>query len=121
MGNAQAYRDRTANGQPRTDQSPAGYVPGGPATGGTEGWYDCDNLRNDSPNNTGLVELPHDTGTGMDAGKVRPREPLVQPRQSRLSPTAAQAIRGTAAPTPGRRTTAVRRPQLCPYLSGTRA
>ena len=46
-------------------------MPGGPATGGTEGWYDCDNLRNDSPNNTGLVEFPHQTGTGMDAGKVR--------------------------------------------------
>jgi PKD repeat protein/type 1 glutamine amidotransferase/glucose/arabinose dehydrogenase len=71
MGSGQAYRDRLANGSARTD-SPAGYVPGGPATGGTEGWYDCDNLRNDSPNNTGLVELPHQTGTGMDAGKVRP-------------------------------------------------
>jgi PKD repeat protein len=46
-------------------------VPGGPATGGTEGWYDCDNLRNDSPNNSGLIEFPHSTGTGMDAGKVR--------------------------------------------------
>ena len=40
-------------------------------TGGTEGWYDCDNLRNDSPNNTGLVVFPHQTGTGADAGKVR--------------------------------------------------
>ena len=46
-------------------------MPGGPATGGTEGWYDCDNLRNDSPNNTGLVVFPHQTGTGADAGKVR--------------------------------------------------
>ena len=70
MGSKQAYRDRIADGALRTD-SPEGYVPGGPATGGTEGWYDCDNLRNDSPNNTGLVELPHQTGTGMDAGKVR--------------------------------------------------
>ena len=64
----------------RTTNAP-GYVSGGPATGGTDGWYDCDNLRNDSPNNTGLVELPHETGTGMDAGKVRRRQPLVQPRQ----------------------------------------
>ena len=70
MGSKQAYRDRIADGSLRTD-SPAGYVPGGPATGGTEGWYDCDNLRNDSPNNTGLVEFPHATGTGTDAGKVR--------------------------------------------------
>ena len=70
MGSKQAYRDRIADGSLRTD-SPEGYVPGGPATGGTEGWYDCDNLRNDSPNNTGLVVFPHQTGTGMDAGKVR--------------------------------------------------
>ncbi|HWK29671.1 MAG TPA: ThuA domain-containing protein [Solirubrobacter sp.] len=69
VGNKQPYRDWTTEG-PRTD-SPEGYVPGGPASGGTEGWYDCDNLRNDSPNNTGLVEFPHETGTGMDAGKVR--------------------------------------------------
>ena len=71
MGNAQAYRDRVPGNVLRTD-SPPGYVPGGPATGGTEGWYDCSNLRNDSPNNTGLTVLPHATGTGMDAGKVRP-------------------------------------------------
>ena len=54
--------------------NPPGYVPGGPATGGTDGWYDCDNLRNDSPNNTGLVELPHETGTGDGRGQgPRPR------------------------------------------------
>ena len=113
MGNAQAYRDRTANGQPRTD-SPAGYVPGGPATGGTEGWYDCANLRNDSPNNTGLVELPHATGTGMDAGKVRP----VNLWYSRGNPGSANGCpsyprdRGaTGAPNYGGTPT-----QLCPYL-----
>jgi PKD repeat protein/type 1 glutamine amidotransferase/glucose/arabinose dehydrogenase len=80
MGNGQAYRDRVSD--PTDPDNPAkvalratnsaGYVSGGPATGGTDGWYDCNNLRNDSPNNTGLVELPHETGTGMDAGKVRP-------------------------------------------------
>jgi glucose/arabinose dehydrogenase/PKD repeat protein len=70
MGSKQAYRDRVANGDLRTD-SPEGYVPGGPADGGTEGWYDCVNLRYDSPNTTGLIEFPHETGTGMDAGKVR--------------------------------------------------
>ena len=32
------------------------------------GWYDCNNLVNDSTNNTGLVTLPHTTGTGKDAG-----------------------------------------------------
>ena len=51
--------------------APRATCPAVPATGGTEGWYDCDNLRNDSPNNTGLIELPHQTGTGADAGKVR--------------------------------------------------
>ena len=71
MGNKQPYRDRTTAGL-RTDNGTAGgYVSGGPATGGTDGWYDCDNLRNDSPNNTGLVVFPHQTGTGADAGKVR--------------------------------------------------
>ncbi len=70
MGNKQAYRDRLPGNVVRTD-SPPGYVPGGPATGGTEGWYDCDNVRNDSPNNTGLVQLNQVTGTGMNAGKVR--------------------------------------------------
>ena len=71
MGNKQAYRDRVPGNVPRTTNAP-GYVSGGPATGGTDGWYDCDNLVNDSPNNTGLTVLPHSTGTGMDAGKVRP-------------------------------------------------
>ncbi|HEY6594611.1 MAG TPA: ThuA domain-containing protein, partial [Asanoa sp.] len=70
MGNKQAYRDRVPGNVPRTVNAP-GYVPGGPASGGTDGWYDCDNLVNDSPNNTGLTVLPHRTGTGMDAGKVR--------------------------------------------------
>ena len=70
MGNKQAYRDRVP-GASRAPTTPAGYVAGGPATGGTNGWYDCDNIVNDSPNNTGLPVLPHTTGTGMDAGKVR--------------------------------------------------
>jgi glucose/arabinose dehydrogenase/type 1 glutamine amidotransferase len=70
MGDKQAYRDRVPGNTPRADNAP-GYVSGGPATGGTDGWYDCDNLHNDSPNNTGLTVLPHATGTGMDAGKVR--------------------------------------------------
>ncbi len=79
MGSAQAYRDRIAS--PTDPDNPAattlrganaaGYVSGGPG-GNTPGWYDCDNLHNDSPNNTGLVEFPHETGTGMDAGKMRP-------------------------------------------------
>jgi len=70
MGNKQAYRDRVPGNTPRTENAP-GYVSGGPAAGGTDGWYDCNNLVNDSPNNTGLTVLPHTTGTGMDAGKVR--------------------------------------------------
>jgi len=70
MGNGQAYRDRVADGSLRTTNAP-GYVSGGPASGGTDGWYDCNNIHNDSPNNTGLVEFPHETGTGMDAGKQR--------------------------------------------------
>jgi glucose/arabinose dehydrogenase/type 1 glutamine amidotransferase len=71
MGNKQAYRDRIADGTQRTTNGP-GYVPGGPASGGTDGWYDCDNLINDSTRNTGLTVLPHQTGTGRDAGAMRP-------------------------------------------------
>jgi glucose/arabinose dehydrogenase/type 1 glutamine amidotransferase len=71
MGNKQAYRDRIVDGTPRETNAP-GYVPGGPADGGTNGWYDCDNLINDSIRNDGLSVLPHTTGTGMNAGKMRP-------------------------------------------------
>ena len=107
MGNKQAYRDRSRDAPPRTDER-AGYVSGGPATGGTDGWYDCDNLVNDSPNNTGLVGFPHQTGTGADAGKVRRQQPLVLARQPGRRTTAARASRASAAPTT-RRTTARRR------------
>jgi PKD repeat protein/type 1 glutamine amidotransferase len=41
MGNKQPYRDRSS-----TDASVL------------TGWYDCDNLKNESPRNTGLVDLP---------------------------------------------------------------
>jgi hypothetical protein len=67
MGNKQPYRDRVADGSLRTTNV-AGYVNGGPASAPTPGWYDCNNLVNDSTNNTGLVTLPHVTGTGKDAG-----------------------------------------------------
>ena len=67
MGNKQPYRDRVADGSLRTTNV-AGYVNGGPAASPTPGWYDCNNLVNDSTNNTGLVTLPHTTGTGKDAG-----------------------------------------------------
>ena len=78
MGDGQAYRDRIGSATAPDDpdattlrgDNPPGYVPGGPG-GNTPGFYDCDNLRNDSPNNTGLVEFPHETGTGMDAGTQR--------------------------------------------------
>ncbi|MDG4828588.1 ThuA domain-containing protein [Solwaraspora sp. WMMD1047] len=41
MGNRQPYRDRS-----NTDATVL------------TGWYDCDNLRNESPRNTGLVDIP---------------------------------------------------------------
>ena len=67
MGSKQPYRDRIADGSLRTTNV-AGYVNGGPASAPTPGWYDCNNIVNDSTNNTGLVTLPHTTGTGKDAG-----------------------------------------------------
>jgi PKD repeat protein/glucose/arabinose dehydrogenase/type 1 glutamine amidotransferase len=121
MGNGQAYRDRVADGTPRTDNA-TGYVPGGPATGGTNGWYDCDNIRNDSPNNTGLVVMPHETGTGMDAGKMRRHniwwsrgnpdndgDPLTNNNNG--CPTFPRERGATGAPNYGAVPT-----QLCPYV-----
>jgi PKD repeat protein/type 1 glutamine amidotransferase len=71
MGNKQAYRDRLPNDAERTTNA-SGYVSGGPAGNPTQGWYDCDNIVNDSTNNTGLQAFPHETGTGADAGEVSP-------------------------------------------------
>ena len=102
MGNQQAYRDRVADGSLRTANA-AGFVTGGPAGSPTQGWYDCNNLVNDSTNNTGLTVLPHQTGTGMDAGTRAAAQPLVQPRQprrqQRLPRLPARERRRTARPT----------------------
>ena len=71
MGNQQGYRDRLAGGVLRTTNE-AGYVSGGAAGSPIAGFYDCEDIVNDSENNTGLEVLPHETGTGMDAGTARP-------------------------------------------------
>lgn len=118
MGNKQAYRDRVDTGAARTTNGP-GYVSGGPATGGTDGWYDCDNLRNDSPNNTGLVELPHETGTGADAGKVRGNNVWFSrgnPSNSNGCPDFPRPRGANAAPNYGA-TTAQGLTQKCPYIT----
>ena len=78
---------------------------GGPANGGTDGWYDCDNLVNDSIRNTGLTVLPHTTGTGMDAGKMRPARTSGTAAATRTAPTAARTSRASA-PSTARPTTA---------------
>ncbi len=120
MGNGQAYRDRIASATDPDDPEATtlrganapGYVSGGP-NGATPGWYDCQNLRNDSPNNTGLVEFPHATGTGEDAGKVRP----VNVWYSRGNPNDANGCPdfpregGAGAPNYGAEPTS-----LCPYV-----
>ena len=119
MGNQQAYRDRVADGSLRTTNA-AGFVSGGPAANPTQGWYDCNNLVNDSTNNTGLTVLPHQTGTGKDAGRARPLNLWYSrgnpggangcpnfPRE--LGPGNAPNY-GAAAPT-----------QLCPYLTASGA
>ena len=80
MGNQQAYRDRVADGSLRTTNA-AGYVSGGPAASPTQGWYDCNNLVNDSTNNTGLTVLPHADRHGEGRRPRAAAEPLVQPRQ----------------------------------------
>ena len=113
MGNAQAYRDRLPGGAMRTD-SPPGYVPGGPASGGTEGWYDCSNLRNDSPNNAGLTVLPHTTGTNKDAGTMRPNNVWYSRGNpgGNGCPTFPRERGATNAPNYGATNT-----QLCPYAT----
>ena len=123
MGSRAAYRDRLAqpdamgNGIPRTENGP-GYVSGGPANGGTDGWYDCDNLVNDSIRNTGLTVLPHQTGTGRNAGAVR-GPTCGTAAATRAARTAARSSRERGvdgAPNYG----AVPR-QLCPYATANGA
>ena len=104
MGNGQAYRDRLADGTQRTTNE-AGYVSGGPAAGGTDGWYDCDNLRNDSPNNTGLTSSRTRPAPGMDAGKMRRHNVWYSRGNPDARRTAARSTRASAAPA-ARRTTA---------------
>jgi plastocyanin len=118
MGNQQAYRDRVADGSLRTTNA-TGYVSGGPAANPTQGWYDCNNLVNDSTNNTGLTVLPHQTGTGKDAGRARP----VNVWYSRGNPGGANGcpnfdrpLGPNNAPNYGGNPT-----QLCPYLTASGA
>ena len=128
MGNQQAYRDRVANGSLRTTNAP-GFVSGGPAATPTQGWYDCNNLVNDSTNNTGLTVLPHQTGTGKDAGRARPLNLWYSrgnPGNNNGCPTFPRALGPDNAPNYG----AVDNPQtpenegptsLCPYLTASGA
>ena len=115
MGNQQGYRDRVAGGALRTTNE-AGFVSGGPAGAPIQGFYDCENLVNDSENNTGLEVLPHETGTGMDAGTARP----VNLWYSRGNPGGANGCpdfpRPNGAPDYGGTPE-----QLCPYATASGA
>jgi len=118
MGNQQAYRDRVADGSLRTSNAP-GYVNGGPASSPTPGWYDCKNLVNDSTNNTGLTVLPHETGTGKDAGTARPHNLWYSrgnPGNNNGCPTFPRENGADGAPNYGATPT-----QLCPYLTASGA
>jgi hypothetical protein len=119
MGNGQAYRDRLPNGSLRTTNGD-GYVSGGPAGAPTQGWYDCDYIRNDSVNNTGLVDLPHETGTGMDAGAMRPHNVWYSrgnPGGANGCPEFPRPLGEDAAPDYG----ASNPTQLCPYITSSGA
>src|SRR5690606_25176034 len=89
---------------------------GGPAGDPIPGWYDCDNIVNNSPNNTGLEVLPHETGTGMDAGTARP----VNVWYSRGNPGGANGCpdfpRPNGAPDYSQAPT-----ELCPYATASGA
>ncbi len=118
MGNKQAYRDRVANGSLRTTNEP-GYVNGGPASAPTPGWYDCNNLVNDSTNNTGLVTLPHTTGTGKDAGTAHSNNVWYSrgnPNNGNGCPDFPREQGAANAPNFGGTPT-----QLCPYLTANGA
>ncbi len=118
MGNKQAYRDRVADGSLRTTNV-AGYVNGGPASAPTPGWYDCNNLVNDSVHNTGLVTLPHTTGTGKDAGTARSNNVWYSrgnPNNGNGCPQFPRELGAGNAPNYGGTPT-----QLCPYLTASGA
>ena len=118
MGNQQAYRDRVADGSLRTTNA-AGYVSGGPTGSPTQGWYDCDNLVNDSTNNTGLTVLPHETETGMDAGAMRPHNLWYSrgnPGGNNGCPDFPREQGADGAPNYGATPTS-----LCPYLTASGA
>ena len=118
MGNKQAYRDRVADGSLRTTNGP-GFVQGGPAASPTNGWYDCNNLVNDSTNNTGLVTLPHTTGTGKDAGTAHSNNVWYSrgnPNNSNGCPQFPRELGANNAPNYGATPT-----QLCPYLTASGA
>ncbi len=118
MGNQQAYRDRVADGNPRTTNA-AGFVSGGPAASPTQGWYDCNNLVNDSTNNTGLTVLPHQTATGKDAGRARPLNLWYSrgnPGGANGCPNFPREQGAGNAPNYGANPT-----QLCPYLTASGA
>ena len=118
MGNQQAYRDRVANGSLRTTNA-AGFVSGGPAGSPTQGWYDCNNLVNDSTNNTGLTVLPHATGTGKDAGRARPLNLWYSrgnPGGANGCPNFPRELGANNAPNYG-----ATRPSSCPYLTASGA
>src|SRR4051812_21360941 len=119
MGNKQAYRDRIADGSLRTTNV-AGYVTGGPASAPTNGWYDCNNLVNDSTNNTGLVTLPHATGTGKDAGTAHSNNVWYSrgnPNNANGCPQFPRELGANNAPNYG----ASNPTQLCPYLTASGA
>ena len=118
MGNQQAYRDRVADGSLRTTNV-AGFVTGGPSGSPTQGWYDCNNIVNDSTNNTGLSVLPHTTGTGRDAGRARPLNLWYSrgnPGGANGCPDFPRENGANGAPNYGASPT-----QLCPYLTASGA
>ena len=122
MGNGQAYRDRIADPADRQPSTTARRTrpatsPAARPPAARDGWYDCNNLRNDSPNNTGLVEFPHETGTGDGRGQAAPDEHLVAAAATRQRPERLPGVPARARRRRTRRTTAPTPTQLCPYIT----
>ena len=120
MGNQQPYRDRIADGSLRTTNAARLRQRRARRARPRPGWYDCDNIVNDSTNNTGLTVLPHVTGTGKDAGTARPTNLWYSrgnPGGANGCPDFPRELGANNAPELRRRNPT----QLCPYLTASGA
>ena len=120
MGNQQAYRDRIADGTLRTTNAAGLRAPAARPPAPTDGWYDCNNLVNDSTNNTGLIDAAAHHGHGQGRRHGARATTSGTAAATRAAPTAARSSRVRARRRRRARTTAPTPTQLCPYITASR-